>query len=101
MDTTDTDSLVVLYWGPGFEQPELMAGQGVDVIAIDERVPGNTLVYRPAIGLPLEEMARMLEEAELGNVSLASLLTAIEAKAAAAGVTISFVLGETDNAQAA
>lgn len=101
MNTADTDSMVVIYYGPGMDQPEIIAGQGATVITVDDRHAGYTMVMRNLTTLPTDDMAKLLAEARDSEVSISSLLAALYAKLEAAGLEATVTIGDARNAQIA
>lgn len=101
MNTADTDNMVVIYYGPGMDQPEIIAGKGATVITVDDRRPGYTMVLRNMTALPTEDMAKLLEEMKDGDISISSLLAALYAKLEAAGLEATVTIGDARDVQAA
>lgn len=95
MNDIDIANAPFLHYGPGATEPDLISSNGISkMIVVDDRVPGTTTVrVVNTIQLSDEDRARFLAEATDGGISLASVIGLLQAKAAAAGVTLSITAG--------
>lgn len=101
MTNAGISNTVVIYYGPGTDQPEIMAGPDALVITVDERQPGYTMVLRNMTTLPTADMDKLLGEVRAGEVSISTLLGALYAKLEAAGLDATITIGDARDAQVA